>query len=134
MSRSSYTELASYSHLYYNFNDNVLALMRPLFDDVTVNEGDLLELICATDDTLPTTSTHVQSPISVPRRLPNNSPIISIPNVTRDFAGTYTCIITDESDDSVVNETSEVVIQCKFPIQKVLYNYIILFIVNGSHE
>ena len=38
------------------------------------------------NDTLPIMSTHIQSPISVPRRLPNNSPIISIPNVTRDFA------------------------------------------------
>ena len=94
------------------------ALMRPSFDDVTVNEGDLLELICVTNDTQPTTSTHIQGPISVPRRIPNNSPIISVPNVTRDFAGTYTCIVTDETDYSVVNETSEVVIQCKLPIQK----------------
>ena len=95
-----------------------IALMRPSFDDVTVNEGDLLELICVTNDTRPTTSTHIQGPISVPKRFPNNSPIISVPNVTRDFAGTYTCIVTDETDDSVVNETSEVVIQCKLPIQK----------------
>ena len=54
--------------------------MRPSFDDVTVNEGDLLELICVTNDTWPTTSTHIQGPITVPRRLPNNSTIIHFSN------------------------------------------------------
>ena len=54
--------------------------------------------------------------ISVLGRLPHDSPIISIPNVTRDFAGTYTCFIIDETD-SFVSETSEVVIQCKLPLQ-----------------
>ena len=37
--------------------------MRPSFDDVTVNEGDLLELICVTNDTLPTTSSHIKVPL-----------------------------------------------------------------------
>jgi hypothetical protein len=94
----------------YNF---ILALIRPSFDDVTVNEGDLLELICVTDDTH-AAFTSIQSPTSVPRRLPNDSPIISVPNVTRDFAGTYTCIVTNHIDLSIINVTSEVVIQCKY--------------------
>ena len=95
----------------------MLALMRPLFDDVTANEGDLLELICVTNDTRSTISTHIHRPISVPRRLPHDSPIISVPNVTRDFAGTYTCFVINETDSSFVSETSEVVIQCKLPLQ-----------------
>ena len=95
----------------------MLALMRPSFDDVTMNEGDLLELICVINDTRSTTSTRIHGPISVPRRLPHDSPIIIVPNVTHDFAGTYTCFVTDETDYSFVSETSEVVIQCKLPLQ-----------------
>ena len=90
------------------------ALMRPSFDDVTVNEGDLLELTCVTNDTRSTTSTRIHGPI---RRLPHDSPIISVPNVTHDFAGTYTCFVIDETDYSFVSETSEVVIQCELPLQ-----------------
>ena len=52
-------------------------------------------------------------------RNPNN---ISVPtslgvytreNVTRNFAGTYTCVVRNTLDNSTVSETSTVVIQCK---------------------
>ena len=94
-----------------------LVLARPAFADVTVNEGDLLELVCVTMNSPEISSmVHIQSPSSVPRRLPNATHVISVPNVTRDFAGTYTCIVASSIDDSVVNDTSEVIIQCKLPI------------------
>ena len=39
--------------------------------------------------------------------------VFSVPNVTRAFAGTYTCVVTNTLDNSTVNETSEVIIECK---------------------
>ena len=93
-------------------------LAQPAFADVTVNEGDLLELVCVTMNSPEVISiVYIQSPSSVPRRLPNATPVISVPNVTRDFAGTYTCIVASSIDNSVVNDTSKVIIQCKLPIQ-----------------
>ena len=39
--------------------------------------------------------------------------VYTVDNVTRDFAGVYTCIITNNMDRSTINATSTVVIQCE---------------------
>ena len=39
--------------------------------------------------------------------------VFSIANVTRSHAGTYTCIVTSTLDNSTVNETSVVTVECK---------------------
>ena len=98
-------------------------LAQPLFANVTVNEGDLLELVCVLMNSPEVSSmAYIQSPSNVPWRLPNaphnaTHIRISVPNVTWDFAGMYICIVSSSIDDSVVNDTSEVIIQCKLPIQ-----------------
>ena len=55
-------------------------------------------------------------------RDPNGIPVnalfgvFSVPNVTREYAGTYICVIMNTMDNSTVDEISRVVIQCKFII------------------
>ena len=51
-----------------------------------------------------------------------NAPVgvYSVPSVTRAHAGTYSCIIVSTIDNSTVNETSEVIIQCKLSL--LVYN------------
>ena len=39
--------------------------------------------------------------------------VFIVANVTRSHAGTYTCIVTSTLDNSTVNETSVVTVECK---------------------
>ncbi len=39
--------------------------------------------------------------------------IFTVPNVTQSYAGTYTCVITSNLDNSTMNATSVVVVECK---------------------
>ena len=41
--------------------------------------------------------------------------VFRVPNVTRNYAGVYTCVITSTLDNSTVNETSVVIVECKYP-------------------
>ena len=81
---------------------------------MTVKEGDLLMVECTTNN-IPDISTFeirdrngalVNAPLGV----------YNVPSVTREYAGTYFCIIMSTIDNSTVNETSEVIIQCKLSL------------------
>ena len=39
--------------------------------------------------------------------------VFSVTSVTRAYAGIYTCVITSTIDNTTVNETSNVLVQCK---------------------
>ena len=89
----------------------LLVLQQPLFSDATVNEGDLLHITCVTRNIPDITTFEVLSPNGVP--VPTVLGVFIVPNVTRAFAGTYICVVTSTIDNSTVNETSEVIVECK---------------------
>ena len=45
--------------------------------------------------------------------VPDSLGVFNVPDVTRIDAGTYICIVISTIDNSTVNETSNVVVQCK---------------------
>ena len=89
----------------------LLVLQQPLFSDATVNEGDLLRITCVIRNIPDITTFEVLSPNGVP--VPTVLGVFIVPNVTRAFAGTYICVVTSTIDNSTVNETSEVIVECK---------------------
>lgn len=94
-------------------------LVQPVFPDTTVNEGQLLNIICTTNN--------IPSIITLEIRDPNGVPVnaslgvFTVPNVTREYAGTYSCVVMSTVIDSIVTETSRVVVQCKLSIIMLCY-------------
>ena len=88
-------------------------MRQPLFTNVTVNEGELLQITCLTRNIRDITTFEVLDPNGRPVATVNVLGVISVPNVSRAFAGTYTCVIRSMLDNSTVNATSTVVIQCE---------------------
>ena len=82
---------------------------------MTVSEGDLLTLECTMDNNIPNITTFE---ILDQNGMAINAPlgVYSVPNVTREYAGTYSCIVMSTIDNSTVNDTSEVIIQCKLSL------------------
>ena len=55
---------------------------------------------------------------------PNGIPlttVVGVLNVTREYAGVYTCVITSTFDDSTVKATSVVIVECKYPFYNKIY-------------
>ena len=106
---------ASFSHneihvAMYHWLIFFLVLQMPLFSNATVNEGDLLEVTCVSRNIPDITTVEVLDPNGMP--VPTVLGVLSMPNVTCSYAGTYTCVVTSTLDNSTVNETSEVTIEC----------------------
>lgn len=89
-----------------------LVLQRPLFPDVTVNEGQLLAISCITRNIPDITTFQILDPNGI--QIPTILGQYRVPNVTRAFAGSYTCCVMSTIDNSTVSAISRVVIQCKF--------------------
>ena len=68
------------------------------------------------------TSLQILNPHGVPVRMILG--VFSVPNVTRAYAGTYTCVVTSTLDNSAVNETSEVIIECKKYNYNTMHGYV----------
>ena len=96
--------------IYYH---SYTALTEPLFPDATVSEGDLLTITCITRNIADITTFHVLDPNGIP--LSTVLGVFSVPNVTRNYTGVYTCVVTSTLDNSTVNDTSVVIIECKYP-------------------
>ena len=86
-------------------------MTEPLFLDATTNEGELLEITCLTRNIPDISTFQVLNPNGIP--ITTILGVYRVPNVTRAFAGTYTCVVTSTIDNSTVNAISMVVIQCK---------------------
>ena len=90
---------------------SIIVLRLPIFPDVTVNEGALLKVTCVSRNIPGITSLQILDPNGMP--VPVSLGVYTVPNVTRAYAGTYTCVVRSTRDNSTVNATSTVVIQCK---------------------
>ena len=89
--------------------------MQPLlFTDITVNEGELLRVVCISRNFPDITTLEVFDPNGM--LVMTVLGVFNVPSVTRAFAGTYTCVIRSALDNSNVTETSTVIIQCKLSI------------------
>ena len=101
----------------------IIVPVQPVFPDVTVSEGDLLTLECTMDNNIPNITTFEildqnGMAVSAPRG------VYSVPSVTREYAGTYSCIVMSTIDNSTVNDTSEVTIQCKLSLTSTILCYL----------
>lgn len=95
-----------------------VVLAQPLFPDKTVNEGDLLTVDCTTNNIPDITTFEIRDPNGMLINAPLG--VYSVPSVNRAYAGTYSCIVVSTIDNSTVNETSEVIIQCMLSLDKYL--------------
>ena len=86
---------------------------------MTVSEGDLLTLECIMDNIPNITTFKILDQNGMAVSAPLG--IYSVPSVTREYAGTYSCIIMSTIDNSTVNDTSEVTIQCKLSLTSTIY-------------
>ena len=78
---------------------------------MTVNEGEMLKIICITRNIPDITTAEVLGPNGMP--VSTVLADFSVPNVTRNYAGMYTCVVTSTLDNSTVNETLVVIVECK---------------------
>ena len=105
---------------------NYIVLVQPVFPDVTVSEGDLLTIECTMDNIPDITTFEILDQNGMAVSAPLG--VYSVPSVTREYAGTYSCIVMSTIDSSTVNDTSEVIIQCKLSLTstiRYLHNIII---------
>ena len=100
-----------YAHISMQFSPP-LVLAPPQFDDVTINEGDVLMISCIN------TNPSIVSSITLWE--PNGEVVpvdllgaFTIPSATRNYSGTYTCLITSTINNNTVMTTAEVTIQCE---------------------
>ena len=89
----------------------IIVLRQSLFPDVTVNEGQSLKVTCVARNIADITTFQIFDPNGVP--VPTFLGVYTVPNVTRAFDGTYTCVVRSTLDNSTVSAISTVVVQCK---------------------
>jgi hypothetical protein len=70
-----------------------------------------LEITCITRNVPDITIFQVLDPNGMP--VPTVLGHFGVPNVTRYYAGVYTCVVTSTVDNSTVNDTSVVIVKCK---------------------
>ena len=75
-----------------------------------------MRITCITRDIRDITTLQILDPNGVPIKLNIVLEIFTVPNVTRAYAGTYTCVVMSTIDNSTVNDTSNVIIQCKLSV------------------
>ena len=85
-----------------------------MFANVTVSEGELLKLTCITRNIPDITTIQILDPNGMPLDREISVGVITVPNITRNYAGVYTCIVTSKLDNSTVNDTSVVIIECEY--------------------
>ena len=99
----------------------LVVLVEPIVSNVTLNEGDELRMTCR--------NLNLQG-LSITYWLnPNGQNITSTPqneilirNASRNYAGTYTCVIASTRDNSTATKLAYVTIQCK--IDQILYDIV----------
>jgi hypothetical protein len=79
-----------------------------------VDEGQLLTITCMTNNIPAITTFEIRDPDGVPVNA--SLGVFTVPNVTREYAGIYSCVVLSTNNNSTVTETSRVVIQCKLSI------------------
>ena len=82
-----------------------------MFPDVTVDEGQLLTITCTNNNIPAITTFEIRDPDGVPVNA--SLGVFTVPAVTREYAGIYSCVVESTINNSTVTETSRVVIQCK---------------------
>ena len=87
-------------------------LQEPLFDDVTIREGETLKVTCITRNIQDITTSQILHPSGV--TVPSAVGVFTVENATRAASGVYTCLVINTLNNSTINATSTVVIQCKF--------------------
>ena len=92
----------------------IIVLRTPLFPDVTVNEGQTLKVTCVGRNIPDVTTLQILDPSGMP--VPTSLGVYTVPNVTKAYAGTYTCVIMSTIDNSTATATSTVIIQCKLSV------------------
>ena len=88
-----------------------VVLQEPLFVDVTIREGETLKVTCITRNIQDITTSQIFDPRGVV--VPSAVGVFTVENATRDASGVYTCLVTSTINNSTINATSTVVIQCK---------------------
>ena len=93
-------------------------LREPLFDDVTIREGETLKLTCITRNIQDITTSQILDPRGV--AVPSEIGVVTIENATRATSGVYTCLVRNTLNNSTINATSTVIIECKFSASRLL--------------
>ena len=96
-----------------------LELAPPIFLPVTVNKGQTLQLRCL--DQNPSLIGRIE--IRNPGDMMVATLLYSVPNVTRSFAGTYSCVAISRLNASVtITVTTTVTVQCEWVTIQLLFN------------
>ena len=74
-----------------------------------------MELTCITRNIPDITIFQILDPNGMPLDLATIFGVFRVPNVTWNNAGVYTYVVTSTLDDSTVNDTSVVIVECKYP-------------------
>ena len=74
-----------------------------------------MELTCITRNDADITTIQILDPNGMPLDLVTSFGVFRVPNITRNYAGVYTCVVTSTLDNSTVNDTSVVIVECKYP-------------------
>ena len=81
---------------------------------MTVDEEQLLTIICTPNNIPAITTFEICDPDGVPVNA--SLGVFTVPAVTREYTGIYSCVVVSTVNNSTVTETSRVVIQCKLLI------------------
>ena len=95
------------AHYFYS-----AVLREPLFDDVTIREGETLKLTCLTRNIQDITTSQILDPRRVV--LPSAVGVVTIENAMRAASGVYTCLVRNTLNNNTINATSTVIIECMF--------------------
>ena len=93
-------------------------LREPLFDDVTIRERETLKLTCITRNIQDVTTFQILDPHGV--AVPSEVGVFTVENAMRNASGIYTCCVRSTINNSTINATSTVIIQCKFSASRLL--------------
>ena len=93
-------------------------LGEPLFDDATIREGQTLTITCVTRNIPDITTSQILDPRG--EVIPSPVGVVTIENAMRDASGVYTCLVRNINNNSTINATSTVIIQCKIRLLHLL--------------
>ena len=104
---------------HYYFFVYSAVLREPVFDDVTIREGETLKVTCITGNIQDITTSRILDPRGV--AVPSAVGVFTVENAMRDASGIYTCLVISTINNSTINATSTVVIQCKLSTSRLVY-------------
>ena len=94
-----------------------LVLIQSVFPNAIVDEGESLSITCTNRNIPNITTLQILDPNGAPTISTSAVPgDFSVPNITRASAGNYTCVVMSTIDNSTVNATSRVIVQCKLSL------------------